>query len=353
MRIKYVYSAISACLLAGIIRSSPWIPRNLAHAAGEKLGELMFRVACWNSRRAQNGAGKPPQKTRRVFIDLSLQRSLEDLGYAFGSSMSHGEMRELVRKSYRNAGRSLIEVLRIPKLPVSKLLSLVDTDSFEPVRQVLDRGKGLIILTSHLGAWEVLASYLVHNLDRPLCAIVQRQRFSPYNSILSSIRNQGSQLKIIYQDDGARPVLAALRQNLPVVILADLDMPKLTGVYVQFFGRPAYTPVGPAALARTTGAGMVPVCIRWKAGSSADPASLRHQVHILPEIDLVRTPDKKADIQANTQRWTEAIEGIIREYPEQWIWFHRRWRTQSTAAAPGRPGAAEHRDPGKAVSRSS
>lgn len=326
MHLRHVYSSISACLLAGIIHSSPWIPRKLALATGEKLGELMFRVACRN----RSGAGKPPRKERRCFIDLSLERSLDDLTQAFGSSFSPREMKELVRGSYRNAGRSLIEVLRIPKTPAAKLLSLIDPDSFEPIHQVLARGKGLILLTSHLGAWELLASYLVHNLDRPLCAIVQRQRFNPYNSILDSIRDQGSQLRIIYQDDGARPILSALRQNLPVVVLADLDMPKLSGVYVQFFGRPAYTPVGPAALARATGAGMVPVCLRWKAGSSADSAFPRHQVQILPEIDLVRTGDKSADILANTQLWTQAIEGMIREYPEQWIWFHRRWRTQES-----------------------
>ncbi len=223
----------------------------------------------------------------------------------------------------------MIETLRIPKMSKPELLSLIDADSFGPVHQVLDRGKGLIIITPHLGAWEILASYLVLCLDRPFSAIVQRQRYSPYNALFHSIRYEGAGVKVIYQDSGARPILTALRQNLPVGILGDLDMPRLNGAFVQFFGRPAYTPVGPAALARASGAGMVPIFIRWKPGSTGAFSSPRHHVHVLPEIDFVRTAHKQADILENTQRWTRVIEGIVRAYPEQWIWFHRRWATSA------------------------
>ncbi len=333
MRLRNVYSAAAASILAGFIHCSPWIPRSLALAGGEKLGGLMFRLA------SRKGNGAAPRRERRTFIDLSLERSLDDLGQAFGSSLTPEEMKAVARASYRTAGRSLIESLRLPKLPPAELLSLIDADSFDPVHRVLDRGKGLIILTPHLGSWELLASYLVHILDRPFSAIVQRQRFDLYNHLCDSIRNEGAGLRVIYQDAGARPILSALRQNLPVGILGDLDLPKLKGAFVQFFGRPAYTPIGPAALARSSGAGIVPVFIRWKTGSG-DGGALRHQVHVLPEIELVRSGDKDADILENTQRWTRVIEEIVRQYPEQWIWFHRRWRTQPcTAEAPG-PGPA-------------
>lgn len=325
MRSRDVYSAISVRILSGLIRISRWVPRKLALAAGEQLGNLIYVLAKINSTRAK----KHVKKERHCFIDLSLDRSLDDLSQALGSTFSSRELTELAKGSFRNAGRSMVEALRIPKLPKPELLSLIDTDSFDPVRQVLDRGKGLIILTPHLGAWEILASYLVLRLDLPFSAIAQRQRYTPYNALIHSIRYDGAGVKVIYQDSGARPILSALRQNLPVGILGDLDMPKLSGAFVQFFGRPAYTPVGPAALARASGAGMVPIFIRWKAGSAAHPSSPRHHVHILPEIEFVRTADKHADILENTQRWTRVIEGIVREYPDQWIWFHRRWRTQS------------------------
>lgn len=324
MRLRNVYSAAAASLLAGLIHSSPWVPRSLALSGGELLGGLMYRLAAMNRPR-----GKKPRKERRTFIDLSLERSLDDVARAFGPSLSSKEMKTLVRGSFRHAGRSLMESLRIPKMSTAKLLSLVDADSLEPVERVLARGKGLIVITPHLGVWELLASWLVQRLDRPFSAIVQRQRFDLYNHLCDSIRKEGAGLRVIYQDAGARPILTALRQNLPVGILGDLDLPKLQGAFVDFFGRPAYTPIGPAALARASGAGMVPIFIRWELGSGAP----RHRVQVLPEIDQVRTGDKNADILENTQRWTRVVEEIVREHPEQWIWYHRRWRTQPDTTA--------------------
>jgi KDO2-lipid IV(A) lauroyltransferase len=333
MRSRYLYSSIAVRILAGLIRVSRWVPRKPALAAGEMLGRLMYLLARVNSM----GRRKEVRGKRHTFIDLSLHRSLEDLSRAFGPGSSPRELTRLAKGSFLNAGRSMIETLRIPTLPKPELLSLVDADSFDPVHQVLDRGNGLIVLTPHLGAWEVLASYLVLRLDRPFSAIVQRQRYSPYDTLFHSIRFEGAGVKVIYQDSGARPLLTALRENLPVGVLGDLDMPKLNGTFVQFFGRPAYTPVGPAALARASGAGMVPIFIRWKAGPSAY-SSPRHHVHILPEIEFVRSADKQADILENTQRWTRVIEGIVRDYPEQWIWFHRRWATrENSGGCPSSP----------------
>lgn len=339
MRSRYVYSAISVRILAVLIRFSRWVPRNLALGAGDRLGRLMFVLAKLNSRRSKNQI----EKKRYCFIDLSLDRSLDDLSQAFGDTLTPREMTEVARGSFRNAGRSMIESLRLPKLPKSELLSMVDSDPFDPVHRVLDRGKGLLILTPHLGAWEILASYLVQTLDRPFSVIVQRQRYSPYNTLFDSVRYDGAGVRVIFQDSGARPILTALRQNLPVGILADLNMPKLHGAYVQFFGRPAYTPLGPAALARASGAGVVPIFIRWKAGSGANPSALRHHVHILPEVEFVRTAHKQADILENTQRWTRVIEGIVHTYPDQWIWFHRRWATDKNSTTPDRT----HSDPYK------
>ena len=111
-----------------------------------------------------------------------------------------------------------------------------------------------------------------------------------------------------------------MRENGALAILADQDVPRLDGVFVDFFGLPAHTPTGPVALARASGAGIVPFLITWKGR--------RHHLHVLPEVELVKTRDRRSDVIENTRAWSPVIEGFIRRYPEQWVWFHRRWRTR-------------------------
>jgi len=326
MRMRTIYRAVSSRLLSGIISGLRWLPRSLALAGGEQLGRLFFRVARTEKYGSSDRDLNLSDNKGRRFIDLSLRRSLADLQHAFPDA-SEEERIEIVRRSYRNAGRSLVEIMRLQYLGRDELFSRIDADSFEPLERVFARGRGALILTSHLGAWELLASYMVHRLDRPFNAIVHRQRFEPYNQLLHSLRDKGAGARILYQDLGGRPILQALRDNQPVGVLGDLDMPKLKGVFVDFFGRPTYTPVGPAALARASGAGMVPIIIHWNRGGDGGGAP-RHRLRVLPEVELVRTGDRHADIRENTQRWSRVIEGVVRENPEQWVWYHDRWRTR-------------------------
>ncbi len=225
----------------------------------------------------------------------------------------------IVRDCFRNMGRSLIETLRIPAMTEDEILRAVDADSFEPVERVLARGKGVIVLLAHVGAYELLARYFTMRFGRPTCGVAQRLRHPKYDEIINHIRRSYG-TEVIYQEMGARPILAALRRNRPLFILGDIDMPQVDGVFVDFFGRPAYTPIGPAALARASSAAIVPIFITWRG--------LRHRVHVCPEIEPLRTRDRDADIAEITRRWTKAVEDIVRTYPEQWIWFHRRWRTR-------------------------
>jgi len=321
MRLKHVYNAVGVRIMSTLILISRWVPRRAALAAGERFGDMIHFLA-----RHHGFSAKRRESTgRRTFVDLSLDRCLEDLSQALGGSCTRAERQRIARNAFRNAGRSLAQTLMMPRMSPEEILSLIDADSFEPVERVLNRGKGLLILTPHLGAWEFLASYLVLRLDRPFSAVAQRQRYGPYDELFDSVRRLGAGMEVIYQDSGVRPILTALRRNRPVGILGDTDIPRLNSLLVPFFGRPARTPVGPAALARSTGAGMVPIFIRWKPGEGHSPVLSRHHVHVLPEIELVRTPDKKADLLENTKRWTGVVEGIVREYPDQWIWFHRRW----------------------------
>lgn len=296
-------------MLNTFVRGVRRLPRRLALILGERLGGLAYRFSRRDPRRA--AAQNLDRYHRRTAI--------KNLELAFGRRLPRRELVRIARGCFRTLGRSLMQTLRIPTMTLGEMLSLIDADTFEPAERALARGKGLIFLSAHLGAWELLAGYIARRYNLSCYMVVRRFSYEAVNELIVGIRRSAG-LEIIYQGEGAKPaVLAALRRNLPVLILADAHMPQVSGVFVDFFGRPAHTPVGPAALARASGAGIVPVFITWQG--------LQHRVHVLPEIELVRTEDKQADLIENTQAWTRVVEDIIRRYPEQWPWFHRRWRT--------------------------
>lgn len=217
-----------------------------------------------------------------------------------------------------------METLRLPAMSSEEILASVDASGFDEIERVLSRGNGVLILSAHIGSWEVLASWLGIKLGRPFHAIGRRMNYGQYNDVLVETRRR-SGVETVYQDESPRKALGVLRENKALGILADQDIAQLDGVFVDFFSRPAYTPTAPVALARASGAGLVPVLVTW--------AGRRHHVHVLPEIELVRTKDRKADAVENTQRWSDAIEGVIRQYPGQWAWFHLRWRTKKPAGS--------------------
>lgn len=250
---------------------------------------------------------------------------MENLTRTFGRALPRRELVRIARATARSVGRSLIETMRVPAMTEKEILSVVDADSFEPVEKARARGKGFVILSAHIGAWEVLAAYLAARLGRPFRTVALRLRYGPYEEMLARVR-RASGVETIYQDRGARPLLAVLRRNLPLGMLGDMGAARLNRVQVEFFGRRAYVPTGPAAVARASGAAIVPVFITWKGR--------RHHVHVLPEVDVERTRDKGADIARAAQACARAAESIVRLHPEQWGGWLYAWPTNPPAPPP-------------------
>jgi KDO2-lipid IV(A) lauroyltransferase len=299
--LKLVYRPLVALLLRLLTRVACALPRRLVLRIAEGLGSAGFHLF--------------PTERRRMIANLTA---------AFGLTRTRREIVGIARDCFRSVARSGFETLRLPAMSDKDICSVVDADPFGRVERVLARGKGLIVLSAHIGTWEVLAAYLAIRLGRPFHAVGRRLYFEAYNRWLVDLR-RACGVETVYQDEGARPALRVLRANKALGILGDQDVARLDGVFVDFFGRPAYTPTGPAAFARASGAGMVPIFMVWRG--------LRLRVIVLPEVELVRTGDRKADDAENTQRWSRVVEGVIRRYPEQWAWFHRRWRTPAEGIA--------------------
>ena len=146
---------------------------------------------------------------------------------------------------------------------------------------------------------------------------------------------QGHQIKsiatfvvaIIEKQTGLREVIRTLKSGGVVGILADLNALRPEGIFCDFFGTPAATTVGVATLALRTNAVVLPGYLVW------EEAEQRHVLHFEPPVETIRTGYWDADVQQNTARYTALLESIIRRYPGQWLWIHRRWRTRP----PGEP----------------
>ena len=150
-------------------------------------------------------------------------------------------------------------------------------------------------------------------------AIARRIYFEKYDNFLNRLRGIHD-VDVIYRDDSPKKVLRVLKGNGIMGILADQDVDSVDGVFVDFFGMPAYTPSGPVLLAVSSGAKIVPAFIIRRNGS--------HELVIEDPIELDDTGEKEKDVVTNTQRWSAVVESYIKRYPEQWVWMHRRWKTK-------------------------
>ncbi len=183
-----------------------------------------------------------------------------------------------------------------------------------------DRGKGVFVLTAHLGAWE-LSSFFHSLMGFPMFMVIRRLDHPRVDSLVNGIRTLHGN-RVLPKDDFARGLLKAMHAGETVGILMDTNMTPPQGVFVPFFGVPACTASGLARVALRSGASVLPGFLLW------EPAERRYVLHFGPELTLLRTGEAEADAIANTALFTKVLEGYIRRYPEQWLWVHRRWKTR-------------------------
>lgn len=246
------------------------------------------------------------------------KKALRNLDIAFGNSKSIKEKAGIAHKAFENLGRNYIEIISIPKFNKGNINRYIFSKGIDILRRVFEEGKGAIILSAHFGNWELLAHYLSTN-GFPINVIARRVRMHGLEAFLRRIRKRNN-LNVLYRDASAREVIGLLKKGQFIGIMPDQDMDSVSGVFVDFFGRLAWTPSAPANLSFLTGAPIVPCFIvRRQSG---------HEVLIEEPIELSKTLNRKKDILDNTQEYTKVIENYIRKYPEQWVWFHDRWKTK-------------------------
>ena len=266
------------------------------------------------------GAGLAAFLGRCVFYLLPKYRNvtIDNLTRAFANEKTPEEIKRIAVKVFENLGRNAAELINFPKITKGNIDRLVKIEGMDIVDSSFARGKGTIILAAHLGNWE-LTGLVFRIKGYPGQTIGKKIYFYKYDNWLNRLR-RAQDINVIYRDESPRKMLKVLKDNKILGIVADQDVDSVEGVSVNFFGMPAYTPIGPVALAKATGASIIPVFVAREGG--------RHRFMIEKPVELVDTGNKDADMAANTQRWSDVVESYIRRYPEQWVWMHRRWKTK-------------------------
>jgi Kdo2-lipid IVA lauroyltransferase/acyltransferase len=279
-----------------ILKSISALPRPMALWAGYAIGAMAHQLL--------------PHLRRRAEINLRLALpKLTDL-----------ERERIKRNVFRNLGRLLGEISQFPRYNRETIPSIVAYEGLENYLNAISQGKGVILLTGHIGAWELSVfahsiyghpmSFLKRNVDNPLIEAMAENYRSRFGNRAIDKRNS------------VREVLKTLKSGGVVGILADLNASREEGVFVDFFDIPACTTAGVATLALRTGAVVLPGYLIW------DEAARLHRLHFEPPIETIDTGAQKEDVVANSARYAKAIENIIRKHPDQWLWIHRRWRTR-------------------------
>ncbi len=257
-----------------------------------------------------------------IYIMLGRYRRLtkEHLRIAFGSSKSEEEISKIARSVFMNIGMSIAEVLSLPKIK-NKLPSMIDIDGIERLDKVLAAGRGAIVISAHFGNWELIPiifaskGYSSNIIARPIY-------YEKYNEWVSFMRTSMG-VNIIYRTDSPKKILKLLRNNEMIGVTPDQDIDSVEGIFVNFFGRKAYTPSAPVKLAIAANAPIVPMFIVRKG--------LKHTIYVEEPILIEQGGDKDATIKKYTRKWSDIIEAHIRAHPDHWVWMHRRWKTRPAA----------------------
>jgi len=278
------------------VRALGILPRGAARFAGRALGYAAYfslgrlrRVGQQNLRMALPGVGR-------------------------------GERERILRGEYRSLGWQLAEFCLMPGYGAEQARRFIRYDGLESYLAARDRGKGVLVLTGHLGAWE-LSSFFHSLMGYPMGMVIRRLDNPLIDAMVNRIRCLHGN-RVMHKDDFARGLIGEMRAGGTVGILMDTNMTPPQGVFVPFFGVPACTASGMARVARKTGAAVLPGFLLWEAAEG------RYVLHFGEELAVVATEDQDEDARVNTARFTAVIEGYVRRYPDQWLWMHRRWKTR-------------------------
>ena len=239
--------------------------------------------------------------------------------------LAEPEVLRIARESYGNLGRTSIETAVLPKFSSDEIIGLFDSvDGWGIVEDAVAGGKGLLLVSGHLGNWELGGAYIAARGVR-MEAVARRMENPLFDEYLTQTR-EAAGVHIIHDADAVRRVPRVVRDGGAVGFLFDQGAAGLASTWVPFFERYAKTPRGPAVFALRLAAPLVFTCtVREPNGKY----SIKFE-----ELVVTRTGDRERDVDAIVAGYTNALERWVRRYPEQYFWQHRRWKHQRPGTSP-------------------
>ncbi len=243
------------------------------------------------------------------------KRAITHLTLAYPEK-NHSWIRHTARSCFIHLGKALLEVMLITP---RRLEQIVEFQGDETLRAAIGVGKGVIYVTGHIGNWELMGHVVAarYNLSVVAAPIEPEQ----VNDMIVGLRaRMGVRTILRSRPNASRELVRVFKENRIMGILIDQDT-DVESAFVDFMGRPAWTPTAAASMALKFGAPVIFGYIQRKSDN-------RHAITVEGPLELIRTGDREKDIIANTAMLTKKIEDAIRRNPEQWVWMHRRWRRQ-------------------------
>ncbi|MDR2617173.1 MAG: lysophospholipid acyltransferase family protein, partial [Endomicrobium sp.] len=232
---------------------------------------------------------------------------------------SKKEVNKIAKSTYKTFVKVFIDMFFISKMPDEDIEKMLVYDD-NIIKKALSKGKGLVLLSAHFGNWELSA--LAFAKKYPVALIVAKQSNDFVDTMIESFRSkEGFNVLNFQRDDkmSFRQIIKVLRKNQVLAILGDQDAGH-KGIFLPFMGRLASTPKGPAFFALRAGSPIITafgVCQR--------DGSMKMK---LEELQIPKTGDEEKDIEIINSIYNKRLEEVIRDNPDQWFWFHRRWNTR-------------------------
>ena len=229
------------------------------------------------------------------------------------------EIVRIAKGVYRHFAVVAAEFFDLPYITKDNMHEWVDVEGLEHYRAAIAKGKGLLTIVAHFGNWELMTIAVPMYLQ-PIDIVYRPLDNAVIDNMVEYVRTvQGNSL--ITKGGSGKKIMEFLKGNHLIGILSDQNVAHYEGVFVDFFGRSACTGVGLAVMAIRSGAPVLPIFMaRQKSG--------KYKLIIKSAIEAICTDDYDADLVVNTQRFAKIVEEVVREYPEQWFWFHQRWKTK-------------------------
>jgi len=277
------------------------LPEDFSLWAGKQLGRAMFCL---------------DRGHRKV--------ALENLHLALGKEKSGEELLAIARRTFENLGMMAVEFFRLPRMDVETFKKRVKIEGLDEALKLLEKDKGMLLLLSHFGNWEMMGMMSKLIGDSIMVIAKPMKKNKRVDQFITKIRSSTG-LEVVSSIKSSRTVMKALSRNRVVGILIDQRAKRSEGILADFFGKEAPTTPALAVLAMKTGAPVVPVFMVRNGFN-------QHRLVIQKPLELVHSGDIKKDVGANTQLFNHALESMIRQYPDQWFWVHRRWERKKRAS---------------------